>query len=124
MATHHIEHADCLRLMINVQLQRGLISPQLAEQALIHVNALAAAAQLGQQLGALGLAATAQSAAVAETLQFSPIVPTSNWGRHQQWSLDGKPIEREKLSKTERDAKKAAESIGHKWGGSNSRSAA
>lgn len=107
--------ATMLRLMTQALLAKGLITPILAEQAMLNVAALEQQAKLGQQLGALGIAATAPTSVVAPTIPCVPTVST-NWGRYQQYCADGKPIDREKESAADRRAREQAESIGYTYG--------
>lgn len=104
--------ATTLRLFIHAQLTLGLITPALAEQMLLRIKALADAALAGQQLGALGMAATSPESVVSPTLPCTP-TSTTNWGRHQQYLADGKPIAKVKESAADRRAREQAESIGY-----------
>jgi hypothetical protein len=105
--------ATNLRLMIHALLLQKLITPALAEQALLDVKSLADQAALGQQLGALGVAATSPDLVVAPTLKVRPIVE-SKWGKHEHLSREGRPIARE--SAADRKARLQAASIGFENG--------
>jgi hypothetical protein len=83
--------ATFLRVMIHTQLRLGMITPGFAEQALTSVNLLVGQALLGQQLGALGQAATAPTSVVAPTLKTRPL-GSAPWQQHDHFSNEGKPM--------------------------------
>lgn len=105
--------ADTLRAYINTQLAIGTLPPRLAETLHNAVADLEARARLGQQLGALGQAATAPKAVQAPALPYEPVGRTK-WARHQEFSENGKPPPRE--SAADLKARLQAESIGYVGG--------
>lgn len=103
--TSHAASAAWLRLMIQAQLQAGWITPAFAEQAYLHVNVLEQSAQLGQQLGALGMAVTAQTVV--------PPGPSLRVRHDGTFTTEPRTV---KESAADRNAREQAASIGYTYG--------
>ncbi len=104
---------NTLRARILDDIKRGVITSQTAEVLMSHVQSLETLARAGITGTAMGAALADPEPTWAPKSTTAPIGST-RWSKAEHFAREGKPPPRE--SKTERDARERAESIGMEGG--------